>query len=94
MIYLTAIIKAKPQYLDEVRAVLQRMVTETRKEKACIRYDLHQETTDENIFVFYEIWESKEGLDAHNQQAYILDFGHMAQEKLQQAPTIYLTKKI
>ena len=93
-IYLTAIIKAKPEYRNEVVAILQNMVTETKKEDACIQYDLHQGTEDENLFVFYEIWKNKEGLDAHNQQPYILEFGHLAQERLQEAPQIYLTTKI
>lgn len=93
-IYLTAIIKAKPEYREAVLEVLQQMVKETRKEEACLQYDLHQGTEDENLFVFYEIWKSREGLDAHNQQSYILAFGRMAQDKLQEAPQIHLMKKI
>lgn len=93
-IYLTAIIKTKPEHRDEVIAVLQHMVRETRKEEAWIQYDLHQGTEDENRFVFYEIWKSQEGLDSHNQQPYIQAFAGLAQDKLQEAPKIYLTKKI
>ena len=36
MIYLTAVIKAKPEYREDVTVVLQNMVTETRKEDANI----------------------------------------------------------
>ncbi|MBO9732479.1 MAG: antibiotic biosynthesis monooxygenase [Chitinophaga sp.] len=93
-IYLTAVIKAKSAYRHEVLAVLQNMVTETRKEAANIQYDLHQGITDENVFVFYEIWENQEGLDSHGQQPYILEFAALAGEKLQEAPQIYLTKKL
>ncbi|NML39684.1 antibiotic biosynthesis monooxygenase [Chitinophaga sp. G-6-1-13] len=93
-IYLIATIKAKPEHRDEVAVVLQRMVTETRKEEAAIQYDLHQGTADDNLFVFYEIWKDQEGLDAHNQQPYILEFGRLAEGKLQEAPTIHLTTKI
>ena len=90
-IYLTAIIKAKDAYRDEVNAVLQDMVKHTRKEEACELYSLHQGIEDTNLFTFYEIWKSKEGLDAHNQQPYIKAFGELAAEKLQEPPLVLLT---
>lgn len=93
-IYLTAVIKAKPEYRKEVAAVLQNMVKETRKEEACIQYDLHQGIEDDNLFIFYEIWKDQQGLDNHNSQPYILEFGQLAQNKLQEQPQIYLAKKI
>lgn len=94
MIYLTAVIKAKPEYREDVTVVLQNMVTETRKEDANIQYDLHQGSQDENTFIFYEIWRDQQGLDEHNQQSYILEFGKLVDEKLQEIPQIYLTKKL
>jgi len=93
-IYITAILKANPAFRNEVMHTLQHMVEESRKEAACIQYDLHQLAEDENQFIFYEIWESRTGLDAHNQQPYILAFGRMVEEKLQETPQIYLMEKI
>ena len=93
-IYLTAIIKAKEEYRDEVLEVLQHMVKETVKEEANELYALHQGIEDKNQFVFYEIWKSKEGLAQHNQQSYIQAFGVLADEKLQEKPQIYLTEII
>ena len=93
-IYLTAIIKAKNEYRDEVAAVLQDMVIQTQKEEACELYSLHRGIDDENLFTFYEIWKNKEGLDAHNEQPYIKAFGQLVEEKLQEAPTILLTTLI
>lgn len=90
-IHLTAIIKAKEEYRNEVAAVLQNMVLQTRKEEACELYSLHQGIEDKNLFTFYEIWKSKEGLEAHNQQPYIKAFGELAEEKLQERPTVLLT---
>lgn len=87
-VHLTAIVKAKPAYTDEVLSALSDMVQQTRKEKACLQYDLHRSTDDENVFFFYEIWEDQEGLDAHNQQPYIQAFVAMAGEKLQEVPVI------
>lgn len=93
-IYLTAIIKAKEEYRDEVLEVLQNMATETRKEEANELYSLHQGIEDNNQFVFYEIWKSKESLELHNEQPYIQDFGALVEEKLQEKPQIYLTEII
>lgn len=93
-IYLTAIIKAKEEYRAEVLEVLQNMVNETRKEEANELYSLHQSMDDKNHFVFYEIWKNTEGLENHNQQAYIKAFGNLVDEKLQEKPQIYITKII
>lgn len=93
-IYLTAIIKAKEEYRNDVLAQLQNMVTETRKEAANELYTLHQGIEDKNQFVFYEIWTSQEGLDHHNQQDYIKAFGAIVDEKLQEKPQIYTTEII
>ncbi|MHC5361996.1 putative quinol monooxygenase [Myroides sp. LJL110] len=94
MIYLTAIIKAKPKYREDLLIVLQNMVEQTRKEDANIQYDLHQDSQDENTFVFYEIWIDQQGLNQHNKQSYILEFRKFIEDKLQELPQIYLTKKL
>lgn len=93
-IYLTAIIKAKEEYRNEVLKVLQNMVAETQKEEANELYTLHQGIEDKNHFVFYEIWKSQEGLDHHNQQPYIKAFADLVEEQLQEKPQIYLTEII
>jgi len=90
-IHLTAIVRAKDEHRAEVAAVLQDMVQQTRKEEACELYNLHQGIDDKNLFTFYEIWKSKDGLDAHNQQPYIKAFGELAKEKLQEKPIVLLT---
>lgn len=58
-IYLTAVIKTKEEYRNEVLKVLQHMVEETKKEEANELYMLHQGIEDKNQFVFYEIWKSE-----------------------------------
>ena len=71
MISTTAIIKSKPENIEEVRNIIHNLVQETRKEEACVRYDLH--TTD-NVFIIWEEWKDQAGLDIHNNQPYLLDF--------------------
>ncbi|WP_439558524.1 putative quinol monooxygenase [Dyadobacter sp.] len=93
-IYLTAIIKSKPEFTAEVKDILEKMAIETRKEAACVLYDLHQGIHDENVFVFYEIWENQAGLDNHNQQPYIKEFVSRADTLLSEMPTLYPTSKV
>jgi len=93
-IHLTAIIKVKEEHRDEVVSILQNMVQCTRKEEACELYNLHQSFEDKNLFTFYEIWKSQEGLSAHNEQPYIKAFGELTEKKLQEQPRIILTKLI
>lgn len=92
-IYLTAIIETKPEFLEEVKSVLENMVIETRKESACLQYDLHQSIENENTFIFYEIWANQSGLDEHNKQPYIQEFIELG-SKLANPPSIFLSKKL
>lgn len=92
-IYLTAIIRVKEEYREEVATVLENMVAHTRREDACELYSLHRGIEDQHLFTFYEIWRSKEGLDAHNQQPYIKAFGELG-DKLQEKPIVLLTTLI
>jgi quinol monooxygenase YgiN len=73
-IYLTAISRAKPQHIEQFKALLLALVVESRKEEACIQYDLHQSTDDSALFIFHEEWASKEALELHNQTAHINKF--------------------
>ncbi|WP_205942945.1 putative quinol monooxygenase [Pedobacter frigidisoli] len=50
-IYLTAIVKSKTATTAELRTILLDMVANSRKEEACIQYDLH-EAAAENTFIF------------------------------------------
>lgn len=70
-INLTAIIKSTDGNSDSMKALLLQLLAESRKENACIQYDLHQDREDRNVFIFQEIWENQEGLDLHNSQPHI-----------------------
>lgn len=93
-IHLTAVIKSKPEYLKEVKHLLENMVKYSTKEVACLKYDLHQGIEDENLFVFNEIWQNQDGLASHNEQPYIKEFKKSVPSKLQEEPQIYITTKI
>jgi quinol monooxygenase YgiN len=91
-IYLTAIVKSKKETAAELRAVLLDMVANSRKEEACIQYDLHESVSDDT-FIFQEEWKDQMSLDLHNQQPYILAFVAQA-DALTAEIVIYKTEKL
>ncbi|MBO9676247.1 MAG: antibiotic biosynthesis monooxygenase [Sphingobacteriaceae bacterium] len=91
-IYLTAIVKSKQETTAELRTMLLDMVANSRKEEACIQYDLHESAGD-HTFIFQEEWKDQEGLDLHNAQPYILAFVAQA-AKLTEDIIIYKTEKL
>lgn len=92
---LTVIVKVSPNYLDEVKKMLQNMVVESRKEKACLYYVLHQSIEDPTIFIFHETWENEELLAIHNEQPYLKAFKKLIKEhKIIESPIIYRTQKL
>ncbi|ATP56556.1 antibiotic biosynthesis monooxygenase [Pedobacter ginsengisoli] len=93
-IYLTAISKAKPQHVDQFKALLLTLVVESRKEEACIQYDLHQSTDNPALFIFHEEWASKEALELHNQTAHIAKFIKDSVDIIDGNVTIHITEKL
>ena len=91
MISITAILKSKPENLIEVQNLLNHLVTETRKEAACIRYDLH---TSENVFILWEEWKDQPGLDLHNEQSYLKEFIQKTENLVSSPIQVYKTVQI
>lgn len=73
-INLTAIIKSTEGNSDAMKGLLLQLLAESRKESACIQYNLQQDREDRNLFIFHEIWEDQKGLDLHNSQPHISRF--------------------
>ncbi|PXY46174.1 putative quinol monooxygenase [Flavobacterium hydrophilum] len=91
MISITAIIKSKHENLIEVQNMITHLVTETRKEAACIRYDLH---TNDTVFIIWEEWKDQIGLDIHNNQPYLIDFISKSETLLAAPVQVYKTVQI
>jgi len=77
---IVAKMKAKPGMQDQVKDVLLALIVPTRSEKGCVTYNLHQECDDNAVFMFYEIWASREALDEHLQTPYLKDLVARADE--------------
>ena len=91
---LTVILKSKEETTDTFKSLLLDLVQNSKKEAACLQYELHQSDKEPNIFIFHEVWENQAGLEHHNQQTYLQSFFENAKLYLQEAPIIYKTNKL
>jgi len=91
MIAITAIFKSKPENKEQLQSMLNHLVTETRKETACARYDLH--AADE-VFILWEEWKDQPGLDVHNNQSYLVDFIKQSESLVSAPIEVYKTVQI
>jgi quinol monooxygenase YgiN len=93
-INLTVIIKSKSEYREELKAVLENLTENSKKEMACIQYDLHQNIDDKNVFILHEVWKNKDGLDLHNKQSYLQEFIQKTDLFLEEKIVVYVTSRI
>ena len=93
-INLIVILKSKTESIETLKSLLLDLVQNSKKETACLQYDLHQSDKEPTIFIFHEVWENQDGLDLHNQQSYLQTFFENAKLYLQEAPIIYKTNKL
>ena len=91
MISITAIIKSKEETTEVVKEMIHSLVTNTRKEAACIRYDLHY---SENVFIIWEEWTDQPGLDIHNNEQYLIDFIAESEDLLAAPIQVYKTSEV
>jgi quinol monooxygenase YgiN len=73
-------VRAKAGQEARLRHELQGLVSPTRAEAGCLRYDLHESKTEPGWFLFYEMWKSDADLDKHFQTPYLKAFFQMAPE--------------
>jgi len=67
-------VRAKAGQEVRLRQELQRVVVPTRAEAGCLRYDLHESTTERGWFLLYETWKSEADLQTHLQTPYLKAF--------------------
>ena len=58
-------IRARPEKIEEMRAMLAGLVGPTRAESGCLRYDLLHNLTDPTDFTFVEEWRDDSALESH-----------------------------
>lgn len=75
--------KAKPGKEQELRQVIQGLVTPTRSEPGCISYEFHTVEDRPGVFIAYERWVSQAALNAHLKTAPLQNFARRAPELME-----------
>jgi quinol monooxygenase YgiN len=73
-------VRAKTGLETRLHEELQRLLAPTRAEPGCLRYDLHESTTERGWFLLYETWKSEADLQAHFQTPYLKAFFRVVPE--------------
>ncbi|OOG68035.1 putative quinol monooxygenase [Flavobacterium sp. A45] len=93
-INLTVIIKSKPEYREELKAILVDLTKNSKEEAACLQYDLHHNLQDPNVFILHEVWKNQEGLVLHKEQSHFLKFNEASELFLEEKITVFETSRI
>ncbi|WP_028295650.1 putative quinol monooxygenase [Olivibacter sitiensis] len=94
MLTVIAKITAKKALIKETKEVLQALVPPTLAEEGCLQYDLHQGTTENHVFFFYETWESRQHLEEHLANSHLIAFKQKAENLLQRPMEVFMLNKI
>lgn len=57
-----------------LRKELIKLIAITRSEDGCLQYDLHEDTSNPCIFVFYELWQTRELWQDHMNAPHLAAF--------------------
>lgn len=83
-----ATITAQPDKADELKSILLGLLAPTRAEAGCLGYQLLQNNSDPNDFVFVEEWTSDAALDEHMTTTHVQGAIARAQSLFARAPDI------
>ncbi|WP_203247350.1 putative quinol monooxygenase [Sporosarcina beigongshangi] len=73
MIKVVAKAKLKPSVkVEDYLRIAREVISETRKEKGCITYTLHEDINDPTILTMLEEWENEGALHQHNKSEHVL----------------------
>lgn len=71
---IVAKILAKKGKANLVKQELLKLITLTRAEVGCVNYDLHQDNSNEHLFLFYENWENKVLWEKHMESKHLANY--------------------
>lgn len=67
-------VTARREAVELVKSELLKLIEPTRKEIGCITYNLHQDSANPELFIFYETWENLHCLENHMKTAHFLHY--------------------
>ena len=64
---------ARPEGRAEIREILLKLATASRKENGCVRYDVLEDKGNPSVFALVEEWTNAAALDAHNKSPHFAE---------------------
>lgn len=61
----------RPEKSAEFEALFSSYAAQSRSEPGCIEYHMLRDQQDPTLFIFFEVWASKEDLDVHSAQPHM-----------------------
>ncbi|GAA3240105.1 putative quinol monooxygenase [Nonomuraea helvata] len=86
MTVVIALLKAKPDCVDEVEQRLRDLQRRTRDEPGALEYAVHRR--DSGGFLLYERYVDQAACDAHFAAPYVTEFLHETERWLEEAPRV------
>jgi quinol monooxygenase YgiN len=71
MIIVAGTIRVPPENMDSLRPHARRVIEATRAEPGCQVYSFAEDLVDPGLVRIFEIWESREHLEAHGKAAHM-----------------------
>lgn len=87
-IIVTGNIKVKPDKKEEFIALSRTFIQPSRSESGCISYSFYEDESEDNTFLFFEIWRNRAALDYHFQTPYFHEFVEKSPDLLAQPAQI------
>ncbi|MBE9202236.1 antibiotic biosynthesis monooxygenase [Synechocystis salina LEGE 06099] len=85
-------IKVRPEKRQEFIALSQTFIEPSRSEPGCISYSFYEDETEDNKFLFFEVWRNRAALDYHFQTPYFHEFVEKSPDLLAKAAEIKIYK--
>ncbi len=76
--------RTRPEKAEAFEALFRAYVEPSRAEPGCIEYHMLRDKEQPNLFVFYEVWASKEALDVHSALPHMQQFASQRMEYLEE----------
>jgi quinol monooxygenase YgiN len=87
-------LKAKEGKEENLRETLLGLIQPSRADEGCISYNLHVDPENPALFMFHEIWTSKEALDKHLATPHLQEFIKKSEALLAEPLDVTVWKKI
>ena len=74
MIVVSGTVTARPETLDQMLEAALEHVRRSRAEPGCLQYHMLRDAEDPTLFIFFEVWASREHLALHSGLPHMRDF--------------------